>query len=150
MGALLRDVDGPASDLAWFSPSQEELDEITTSEAAQRLSSTYCRSVLMGAAPPLSPMAMAEVVEKVRALERVRDASGVESIGHHRSKLLPSGIVLHYQEFGSESAPPVVLLHDLADERHSWELVGKLVGASFRVLVRTCTSAVPAAHHART
>ena len=36
---------------------------------------------------------------------RRREMGGSVKLGHHRSKLLPSGIVLHFQEFGSESAP---------------------------------------------
>ena len=63
-----------------------------------------------------------------------REPDSVQRNGHHRSQLLPSGIVLHYQEFGSDSAPPIVLLHDVNDDRRSWDDVAALVSKSFRVL----------------
>ena len=115
-------------------PSVEELEEVTSPEGAQQLSQAYSQSVLAGGVPPLQPMAMLSVLEQVKQLDRMRDTGSVAMMGHHRSKLLASGIVLHYQEFGNDNAPPVVLLHDIADDRHSWEDVASLVAKSFHVL----------------
>ena len=38
------------------------------------------------------------------------------------------------QEFGSDSAPPIVLLHDIGDDRKSWDDVARRVAQGFRVL----------------
>ena len=120
--------------VALAGPSSEELDEITTSDAAQALSEQYSKSVLATSVPPMGPEAMMMVLDHVRQLDNDRDKSGVLLVGHHRSKLLASGIVLHYQEFGSDSAPPVVLIHDVNDDRRSWDDVAAFVSKSFRVL----------------
>ena len=42
--------------------------------------------------------------------------------------------MLHYQEWGSQSAPPLVLLHDINENRHAWGEVAKLAAANYRVL----------------
>ena len=76
-------------------PSLAELDEVTDAQAAHQLSEQCSRSILASSVRSLSPMAMMVVMEQVHALEQHNHTSGVTAIGHHRSKLLPSGIVLH-------------------------------------------------------
>jgi hypothetical protein len=102
-------------------PSVAELDEVTDCAAAQRLSSEHCRAVLntgaAGAAGMLHPMMVSEAIEVAKQLARADD---VATCGHHRSLLLPSGIVLHYQEFGKDSSPPVIMLHDINESRRVW------------------------------
>ena len=88
-----------------------------------------------GGAPAMQPMAAMEVTSQARELARQMEASGVAERGVHRSKLLPSGVVLHYSEFGSESNPPVLLLHDVTECRRVWDAVAAKVAArSYRVL----------------
>lgn len=54
--------------------------------------------------------------------------------GRQRAMLLPSGIVMQYLEWGSETAPPVVLLHDVASCAHEWDEVARPLAERFRVL----------------
>lgn len=88
-------MEGRAAPKLLAGPSLAELDEVTDAQAAHQLSEQCSRSILASSVRSLSPMAMMVVMEQVHALEQHNDTSGVTAIGHHRSKLLPSGIVLH-------------------------------------------------------
>ena len=114
-------------------PSLGEVDEVTDCEAAHRLSEGYSRSVVSNL-PTMDPNVAAEVEQQARALAKQSESAGVISGGHHRSKLLPSGVVLHYQEFGSETAPPIVLLHDINECRQAWDEVASGASRGYRVL----------------
>ena len=64
--------------------------------------------------------------------------------GHHdgpgkggapKNMLLPSGIVMHYLEWGSDTAPPIVLLHDISGCCHEFDEIARPLAEKYRVLV---------------
>ena len=116
-------------------PSEDELAAVTDALGAQRLSMDYCKSVLGGMSVGLHPMASAEALEAAKTAVQQHDSLPAKEVGRHRSQLLPSGIILHYQEWGSESAPPIVLLHDINETRNVWDGVARIAShSSYRVL----------------
>ena len=54
--------------------------------------------------------------------------------GQKRTMLLPSGIVLHYLEWGDEAAPPIVLLHDVSGCCHEYDEIARPLADKYRVL----------------
>ena len=55
--------------------------------------------------------------------------------GTKKKMLLPSGIVMSYQEWGAEAAPPIVLLHDICDCTHAFDKIKRPLADKYRVLV---------------
>jgi pimeloyl-ACP methyl ester carboxylesterase len=55
--------------------------------------------------------------------------------GTKKKMLLPSGIVMSYQEWGAEAAPPIVLLHDISDCSHFFDEIARPLADKYRVLV---------------
>lgn len=56
-------------------------------------------------------------------------ANGVQS-----RSVRVNGVVLHYLEWGSPSAPPLVLLHPAPLNAHVWDRLGPLMATRFRVV----------------
>jgi pimeloyl-ACP methyl ester carboxylesterase len=116
-------------------PHAQEANAVADAAGAHALSKNFFRSVGGALGAALHPMAAAQAVDVARALAAQRDASGgSDAGGHHRSLLLPSGTVLHYQEYGKSSAPTLVLLHDINDGRAAWHGVARAAAASHHVL----------------
>ena len=115
-------------------PSVDEVQAVGDANTAHLMSASYCSSVVSALAGGTNPMLEMQAIEAARALAQLHESGAIASIGRHRSTLLPSGVVLHYQEWGSQSAPPLVLLHDINENRHAWGEVAKLAAANYRVL----------------
>mmetsp|Transcript_9226 Transcript_9226/g.29252 ORF Transcript_9226/g.29252 Transcript_9226/m.29252 type:complete len:481 (-) Transcript_9226:223-1665(-) len=129
---LLDDEDGTADPL---------VAEIETSEAAYEYSVEYCRAhcnQFNQGLMRLDPMVNVAFANDLRAVQFNRKMwghhDGPGRGGEQRTMLLPSGIVLKYLEWGSEQAPPIVLLHDVCDSCHIWDDVAQPLADSFRVL----------------
>ena len=114
-------------------PTLDELDGVMDAQSAHKLSEDFCKSVLSGI-PALSPEVMMQLHMDMQQIDQENGRAGSVAAGTHRSKLLQSGIILHYQEFGSDSAPPIVLIHDVGDCRQWWDEVARLASRGFRVL----------------
>ena len=115
--------------------------DIDSSEAAHEYSVEYCRAhcnQYNQATMKLDPyvnMAFCEDLRVVffnRKMHGHHDGGGKG--GAQRTMLLPSGIVMHYLEWGSEQAPPIVMLHDVCDSCHSWDDVAQPLAQKYRVL----------------
>jgi len=115
--------------------------EIETSDQAYQYSVEYCRAhcnQYNQGLMRLDPMINMNFANDLRAVQFNRKLWGHHD-GHgkggiKRTMLLPSGIVLHYVEWGSEQAPPIVLLHDVNDSCHLWDDVCQPLADKYRVL----------------
>ena len=84
---------------------------------------------------PMVNVAFANDLHTVRFNRKLwghHDGSGLGA--EKRTMLLPTGIVLHYLEWGNEQAPPIVLLHDVNDTCHFWDDVAQKLASRYRVL----------------
>eukprot|EP00967_Tisochrysis_lutea_P150221 scaffold290184_cov33-Tisochrysis_lutea.AAC.1 len=115
--------------------------EIESSEQAYQYSVEYCRAhcnQFNQGLMKLDPMVNVAFANDLRAVQFNRkmwghhDGSGRG--GEQRTMLLPSGIVLNYLEWGSEQAPPIVMLHDVCDSCHIWDDVAQPLADSYRIL----------------
>ena len=133
-------------------PSYQEVEAIDSAVAAHKMSADYCRSALTSC-PPLPPTVAAAAIKAAKMIAREHGEGIVSECGHHRSMLLPSGIVLHYQEWGKDSAPPIILLHDINECRRVWYEAGRAASSSYHVLALDLrghgeTSRSPRRHYA--
>jgi pimeloyl-ACP methyl ester carboxylesterase len=115
--------------------------EIETADEAYAYSVDYSRSHCniynQGIVSIDAPTNM-QFCEDIRVVKHNR-----KFFGHHdghgegglkRTMLLPSGIVLSYVEWGTESAPPIVLLHDICGCCHEWDELARPLASKYRVL----------------
>ena len=115
--------------------------EIASSDAAHDYSVEYCRAhcnQYNQGAMKLDPYINMSFASDLRAVFFNRKMHGHHDGrgkgGEERTMLLPSGIVLHYLEWGSEAAPPIVMLHDICDSCHCWDDVAQPLADAYRVL----------------
>eukprot|EP00962_Isochrysis_galbana_P001542 scaffold396_cov127-Isochrysis_galbana.AAC.12 len=115
--------------------------EIETSEQAYQYSVEYCRAHCnqfnqgLMRLDPMVNVAFANDLSAVRFNRKMwghHDGSGRG--GEQRTMLLPSGIVLHYLEWGNDQAPPIVMLHDVCDSCHIWDDVAQPLADKYRIL----------------
>ena len=126
--------------------------ELETSDEAYEYSVEYSRShvnLYNQGMIKISADANMEFCEDIRVVNHNR-----KFFGHHdgpgkggtqRNMLLPSGIVMHYIEWGAEAAPPIVMLHDISGCAHEFDEIARPLAAKYRVLVRNTASAAAAA-----
>jgi len=115
--------------------------EIETSEQAYEYSVDFCRSHMNQfnqGLMKLDPFIYASFSHDLHAVYFNRKLWGHHD-GHgkggvKRTMLLPSGIVLHYTEWGNETAPPLVMLHDVCDCCHVWDDIARPLSDKYRVL----------------
>ena len=135
LGAMALSGDPNGSEIAQEAglggPAESEVAQVQTADDANRLSTACCR-LLQGGVGGLDPMAAHASTQVAREILHAQDAPGAG--GKHKTALLPSGIVLHYREWGKESSPPIVLLHDAAENHRAWDGVAAAACARFRVL----------------
>eukprot|EP00966_Prymnesium_polylepis_P229702 5314736-Prymnesium_polylepis.1 len=67
-------------------------------------------------------------------VERAFRALAMASSGQRASLLLQSGPTLHYKTWGQESAPPIVLLHDVGECADVWDEVAPTLSTAYRVI----------------
>ena len=114
---------------------------LETSEEAYQYSVDYCRahcSMYNKGLIKLDPEVQLNFCNDIRAVLFNRKIfghhEGEGKAGKHKTLLLPSGIVMQYLEWGNETAPPIVLLHDVASCAHEWDEVARPLAEGFRVL----------------
>lgn len=119
--------------LAIGTPAESsEDDAVLSPEQAHRVSAAASTVLQAGVYGGLDPGTAQASVAAARTILHEQEGPGLG--GKHRSLLLPSGIVLHYREWGSETAPPIVLLHDIAENHRAWDGVAAAACAQYRVL----------------
>eukprot|EP00965_Chrysotila_dentata_P149029 4922441-Pleurochrysis_carterae.AAC.1 len=122
------------------------LDDVNSSEEAYNYSIEYCRAhcnQFNQGLMRLDPAINVSFANDLRAVTFNRKLWGhhdgpagesTRAASTHKNILLPSGIVLHYREWGNEQAPPIVLIHDIGDCNHLWDDVAHPLSERYRVL----------------
>ena len=128
--------------------------ELETADEAYEFSVEYSRShinLYNQGMIKITPETNLQFCEDLRVVAHNR-----KFFGHHdgpgkggtaRNMLLPSGIVMHYLEWGAEAAPPIILLHDISGCCHEFDEIARPLADKYRVLVCPAPAAV-AAHAA--
>lgn len=116
--------------------------ELETSDEAYKYSVEYSRShinLYNNGMIKCTPETNLQFLEDLRVVAHNR-----KFFGHHdgpgkggtpKHMLLPSGIVMHYLEWGAETAPPIVLLHDINGCCHELDEIARPLADKYRVLV---------------
>jgi len=115
--------------------------EIETADEAYQYSVEYSRShcnLYNQGMVKLTPETHLQFCENLKVVTHNRKFfghhDGPGKGGEERTMLLPSGIVMHYLEWGDEAAPPIVLLHDVSDCCHAWDEIARPLADKYRVL----------------
>lgn len=115
--------------------------EIETADEAHQYSVEYSRShcnLYNQGMVKLTPETHLQFCENLKVVTHNRKFfghhDGPGKGGEERTMLLPSGIVMHYLEWGDEAAPPIVLLHDVSDCCHAWDEIARPLADKYRVL----------------
>tara|TARA_B110001452_G_C15207577_1_gene418893 strand:- start:225 stop:1682 length:1458 start_codon:yes stop_codon:yes gene_type:complete len=143
--ALPDDAFLPAESYDLGDDDDDEVDprvaQLETSEEAHQYSVDYCRancSMYNKGLIKLAPDATLNFCNDSRAVQFNRKIFGHHDgdgkAGKQKTLLLPSGIVMHYLEWGNDTAPPVVMLHDVASCSHEWDEVARPLAEKYRVL----------------